>query len=258
VEAAPAKKVQASRAHTCIETTTKTVECWGANQHGQLGDGTRDAKSLPTRVPNLSGVQKLSAGDGDFSCAVARGDSGGDSVYCWGLNDKGQLGQPLSVTSSPTPLEVPGLVGADKVFAGREHVCATLSDTTVFCWGANDHGQLGDGTFATRPIPAIVTGVIGMSEVAPGFSHTCGNESGNGIAKCWGANDRGQLGIGKPPGDRPTPEALEGDGWNEVTTDGDTSCGRRGGLSYCWGRNDFGQLGDGTTRETNVPVPVRF
>jgi alpha-tubulin suppressor-like RCC1 family protein len=258
VEASPAKKVQAGKGHTCIETQTKTVECWGANQHGQLGDGSTDAKSFPTRVPGLTGVEKLSTGNGDFTCAVARdADAGGDRVFCWGINDKGQLGQPLSTPASPVPLPVPGIFDPDKVFIGREHACAPLSDSVV-CWGANAHGQLGDGSFATRNNPVAVNGVIGMPEIAPAFGHTCGNETGSGIAKCWGSNEYGQLGTGGAGDDEPLPHALEGRGWEAVTADGDYACGRREGLSYCWGRNEWGQLGNGTTVSTGVPTLVKF
>ena len=251
-----AKKVQASKGHTCIETLTKTAECWGANQFGQLGDGTTTQRSEPTRLPGLTGIEKLSAGDGDFTCAVASNPAGGDAVYCWGLNDKGQIGQPLTTTSNPTPTIVAGITDPDKVFIGVEHACATLSDTTVECWGSNEHGQLGDGTSATRFTPAKVKGVIGMTEVAPGVAHTCGTENAAGVTKCWGSNEHGQIGLGEVGGDRLSPTRIAGEGWETVTADGDSSCGTRGTTTYCWGRNDEGQLGDGTTEDRSEPTPL--
>jgi alpha-tubulin suppressor-like RCC1 family protein len=258
VEAAPAKKIQAGKAHTCTETLTKTVECWGANAAGQLGDGTLAPKSSPTRVPALAGVEKLSTGGGDHSCAVAQGDGGGDSVYCWGLNDKGQLGQPSSVASSPSPLIVPNVVGADKVFVGKEHSCAVLGDTTVQCWGSNERGQLGDGTFGTRPTPAPVMGVIGLSEVAAGFGHGCGAEKTAQIVKCWGQNQYGELGLGTAGGNRAAPERIQLDGWESVSAKGNHTCGKRKGIVHCWGRNDSGQLGIGVLGDVATPTPIKI
>lgn len=261
VECSAAKKVQTGRGHTCIETSIKTLECWGSNELGQLGDGTTVTKSTPTKVPGLVGVSKASIGGGDHTCAVAQASDGGagNVVYCWGNNDKGQLGRPRAeAASSPTPLPVAGVVDPDKVFVGFEFSCATLPDTTLTCWGANEHGQLGDGTLSTRHEPRPVSGVVGMTEIGAGRQHTCGVERTSLAAKCWGLNEFGQLGSGAAGGHEPTPKGLKDTGWNVVTTRGEHTCGVREGKNLCWGRNDNGQLGTGNTTDSPTPVEVRF
>jgi alpha-tubulin suppressor-like RCC1 family protein len=257
--ASPAKKVQAGGNHSCIETLTKTAECWGGNESGQLGDGTTNSRSNPAAVTGLVGVEKLSAGNGPFTCAVAQApDAGGRSVLCWGKNDQGQIGQPSSVPASSVPLVVQGItVDPEKVYVGREHACATLADLTITCWGANAHGQLGDGKFDTRGTPALVQDVVGVVDVSPAFDHTCCADNA-GKARCWGSNAHGQLGIGPVGTDQPAAQTLDGNGWDQITTDGDTSCGRLQGVNYCWGRNDHGQLGNGATVDGPKPALVKF
>jgi alpha-tubulin suppressor-like RCC1 family protein len=81
------------------------------------------------------------------------------------------------------------------VSAGTAHSCAVLGDGQVFCWGANDQGQLGDGTTDARPLPAPVPSLTDVQQVAAGRAHTCARQRGGAIF-CWGGNDAGQLGDG--------------------------------------------------------------
>lgn len=159
--------------HNCaIEATTSAAYCWGANASGQLGNGADTPRASPT--PVLGGLTfsaiRSHRGNSVFgtTCAVT---TGGD-VYCWGWNDKGQMGSPPSATTesctagagtvtqacSYRPLKVNGVSGAISVDVGLEHACAILAGGSAVCWGTNGSGQLGDGTGTDSPTPVVPKG----------------------------------------------------------------------------------------------------
>jgi alpha-tubulin suppressor-like RCC1 family protein len=188
--AARAVAVTAGSDHTCAIDVTGQAWCWGRGDGGQLGDGATTDQPAPVAVTLPGGltVASLSAG-GAHTCAV--GTAGG--VWCWGADDRGQLGlgAPGAVVASPA--SVAGIGGAASgVSAGGAHSCAEVADGSVWCWGANDSGQLGDGTTVDRATPARVAGAAGA--VSAGALHTCASAAGH--TSCWGSDTSGQLGDG--------------------------------------------------------------
>ena len=175
--------------HTCALITGGTVKCWGNSQSGQLGDGTKVYRNVPTLVPGLTGVTSISIG-WDHTCAVITGGT----VKCWGKNKYGQLGDGTT-TDRTVPTLVPGLTGVTSISIGRDHICAVITGGTVKCWGSNSGGKLGDGTTTNRTVPTLVPGLTGVTSVSAGDDHTCTVITG-GTVKCWGSNHYGQLGIG--------------------------------------------------------------
>ncbi|HEY6478279.1 MAG TPA: RCC1 repeat-containing protein, partial [Polyangia bacterium] len=108
-------------------------------------------------------------------------------------NDRGQLGLGATSAAVATPASVMGIASAASgVSAGGAHSCAELTNGSVWCWGANDSGQLGDGTTVDRPMPARVAGAAGA--VSAGALHTCASAAGH--TRCWGSDTSGQLGDG--------------------------------------------------------------
>lgn len=187
-----------------------------------------------------------------FSCAV--GING--TVKCWGTNAFGNLGNGSAVTRSLTPVAVSGLTGITALGAGRNHICALRNDGTVWCWGANPAGQLGDGTTANRNVPVQVVGITNAVSVAAGEHHTCAALA-TGEVKCWGNNNSGQLGDNTQT-QRLTPVTVSGiTNAVGVGAGGDSSCAllATGGV-MCWGSNAQGQLGNGTLTNSKVPVQV--
>jgi alpha-tubulin suppressor-like RCC1 family protein len=254
-------KVQAGLQHTCTELKSNKVMCWGANAEGELGDETRQARATPGFVSGISGQSKLSTGGGRHTCVTALGDAGAQVVYCWGLNDKGQLGIPTSTPSSPTPVVVAGVTGAAKVFVGKDHSCATLkADTSVLCWGSNESGQLGNEVLGPQPTPQKVEGLANIDALGGGSQHTCAFEEAALQMKCWGSNSRGQLGKKTTgAGVITTPTLVNLPTVKTGSSKGDHSCAiDEPGALYCWGSNEYGQLGDGLSGvETSRPEPRR-
>ena len=187
-----ATAVSAGGGHTCAIDLTGQPWCWGRGDSGQLGDGAEMNQPTPTPValPNGATVRSLSAG-GTHTCAVDQ--AGG--VWCWGADDRGQLGLGDSGAGAnvdaPTAVALPA--AATGISAGGAHSCASLGDASVWCWGANDSGQLGDGTTVDRPTPARVAGASGT--VSAGALHSCASGADH-VVRCWGADTSGQLGDG--------------------------------------------------------------
>jgi alpha-tubulin suppressor-like RCC1 family protein len=234
-------------------TTGGTVWAWGENDHGELGDGTLIERTTPVQVAGLSGVRQVSAGS-DHGLAL-RSDG---TVWAWGQNDHGQVGNGV-VSSTPqlTPVQVPGLAGITKVAAGYGFSLALRSDGTVWAWGVNNAGQLGNKTTSDSAFPVEV-------RVSQATSISAGGSSGYAIRTttdgatlwAWGGNDSGQLGDGSLLS-RPTPEpvtaaadvaqvAAGGKFVIELATNGSISG---------WGDDEFGQLGN-TATQAPVTHPI--
>ena len=177
----------------CARKTDGTLWCWGNNTFGVVGDGTTTDRFTPTRVATLgNGVTGVSVGD-VFACAVQ-----GGGVWCWGTNDHGQLGDGTT-TSHDLPAKVSGLPQpAASVSANGRHTCAGLGDGTLWCWGWNQQGELGDGTTAERRGPVAI-GVLGtaVAQVSSGVNQDTCVGGTDGSVWCWGSDGFGQLGDGQ-------------------------------------------------------------
>jgi alpha-tubulin suppressor-like RCC1 family protein len=233
-----------------------SVECWGDNSGGELGDGSRISRTTAT-MTGLSDVTAVAAGEGvdqsKHSCAVKQNGT----VLCWGLNSFGELGDGM-FTASNIPKEVTDLTNATAIATGTHHACAVKQNGTVVCWGDNSHGQLGAGDvmIAKSTTAVDVKGLTGVTAVTTGDAHACALKQDRTVA-CWGLNTEGELGDGTFT-DRAT--AVPVAGLNDATFvaagEWHTCALRQGGAVACWGKNHEGQLGDttGDTRKTFMNV----
>lgn len=242
--------IAAGENHACA-VIDGALNCWGANDLSQLGNGTAVPSPKPTLVDTLEGSVSSAAAGRYHTCAVSDG-----ALSCWGYNGSGQLGNDSIQGIAPTPVPVVGLgSGVLKVSAGDLHTCA-IADDGLSCWGANDKGQLGTGDTLGVGIPAqIFAAGSGATSVAAGAAHTCAIV--NQVAYCWGDNQHGQLGTPNPP-DPTVPVAIAGlSGAVSVAAGKDFSCAiLNTGSGVCWGRNDSGQLGTGNYVDSPTPVAV--
>jgi hypothetical protein len=173
--------------HTCGLTSNGNAFCWGLNSDGQLGDGSRLDRLVPT--PVRGATVNLTAGSA-HTCGIAD-----NAVLCWGDNRFGQLGDGTN-ESRPQPVAVQGLPGRPRDLAsGAVHTCALLDDGSAWCWGQNLHGQLGDGSTQNRNRAARVAGNVSLRSIEAGGALTCGFAT-DGTEYCWGLNQNGQLGDG--------------------------------------------------------------
>jgi alpha-tubulin suppressor-like RCC1 family protein len=261
------KPVAVGGAHTFSEVRTNfnrtcglsypdgRAYCWGFNDEGQLGNGTRDnlPHSTPIPVQGSLTFNRITTGD-RHTCGVTTGHK----VYCWGLNTYGQLGDGTDVWRRQTPHLVAGGLSFAWVDAGGTYTCAITTDHRAFCWGSGNRGQRGDGSVTARiRTPRAVFGNHLFTKVRAGALHACGVTTTN-QAWCWGYNADGELGDGSFT-DRLTPHLVAGGlALNQVSSGSFHTCARTtAGVGYCWGRNLNGQLGNGTTNEgSTTPVAV--
>jgi serine/threonine protein kinase/alpha-tubulin suppressor-like RCC1 family protein len=189
---------------------------------------------------------KVAAG-GMHTCAL----TAAGEAYCWGGNDRGQLGTGETERRS-APGAVAGRLRFGALSGGVLHTCALTRGGAAYCWGANDAGQLGDGSSRPHTGPARVAGGRSFSELGTGSTHTCA--LGGGSVYCWGANRHGQLGDGSTT-PRTSPVRVEGSGFRALAVGWDHACALDGrGRAMCWGANSRGQLGDGGTEDRSTPV----
>jgi alpha-tubulin suppressor-like RCC1 family protein len=251
-----AAAVGAGDEHSCALLTGGTVRCWGSNLWGQLGTGSVGGRSLvPVGVPGVERAVGLSVG-GDHTCVIEA--VGG--VKCWGYNGRGQLGiGTITPDGIPNPTVVQGIDDAVALAATSNFTCAELSGGGISCWGANDAGQLGNGTTTASATPVSVVGLTDATSVTTGVNgHTCALVQGGAIM-CWGANGMGQLGNGTASESlQLAPAPVSGiTGAISVDAGGSGTCAAiTGGSVKCWGWNQYGQLGNGTTTQSSLPVTV--
>jgi len=232
-----------------------TLWSWGANYFGQLGDGTGEQRTLPVRVVGLTSVRSVAAG---WQHALAVENDG--SVWAWGWNYYGQLGNgttsPFSF-GSPTPARVQGIQGTVSVADGYGHSLALDASGNVWAWGANDQGQLGDGSGADHTLPVQVSSLSGVSTISSKYFHSYALKATDGTVWSWGSNFAGQLGDGSFV-TRTQPVRVVG-----LTGVRSVAAGASHGLALMqdgtvrsWGQNSWGQLGDGTFVDRTGPVSV--
>ncbi|NCU42105.1 MAG: RCC1 repeat-containing protein, partial [Candidatus Moranbacteria bacterium] len=277
-------QISAGTDHTCATKTDGTAYCWGYNTYGRLGDNTTIDRYTPVQVlgVNASGflenVSQISVGSA-HTCATKTDGT----AYCWGSNSSGRLGDNTT-TSKYTPVQIKNagatflepLSQSQKVSAGglpynsqESSSCTVREDSTVWCWGDNQYGQLGDGSTEMRQGAVQVKGVGGVGylsdivEITRGSYHTCATKT-DGTAYCWGRNDYGRLGDNTQT-QRLTPVQVKGVGnvgflenVAQISAGNQHTCSlKTDGTAYCWGYNQSGQLGDNTTTSRYTPIQVK-
>ena len=182
--------VTAGTNHSCATVGGK-VQCWGANNAGQLGTNDNTPRSYPSGTyQSISGNASVVSAGELHTCAIA-----GGAVYCWGANSKGQVDGHGGIGGSGGALSpaitLPPSSNATALSLGSSHSCAVVGGG-LKCWGDNTWGQLGDNTTSNGQIVDTFAPGSGVTAVAAGSRHTCAIV--NGSVQCWGDNSGGQLG----------------------------------------------------------------
>jgi len=245
-------QIACGKFHVLALKSDGTVWSWGYNNHGQLGDNTTTNSPAPVQVAGLSDIVSLAAGE---SHSVALKSDG--TVWSWGKNGFGQLGD-ASTVEKHAPVLVSGLsTSVIGIAAGLNHTLAIENDGTVWSWGFNDAGQLGDGTTLAKNIPVMIAGLTGVVSAAGGYQHSAALKS-DGTVYTWGANDQGQLGDNTKT-NSPTPVQVIGlSNGSAIAAGGNCTIAlKNDGTVWAWGANDLGQLGVGYTSASGQMVPVQ-
>jgi alpha-tubulin suppressor-like RCC1 family protein len=252
--------------HSLAVKSDGTVWAWGFNNRGQLGydpdpttTDTFESSSTPGQVSGLTDM--VAVAGGTFHSIAIKSDGTDDgtandgTVWSWGINDVGQLGNgTTNSTPNPNPVQASGLTDVVAIAAGSNHSIALKSNGTVWTWGFNSQGMLGNGTSGTGTnsnVPVQASNLTDATDVSGGNFHSIALES-DGTVWAWGANDKGQLGHDPNPatsGFEPsnTPSQV-----SDLTDVEDVSSGLNHNLAatsthgavWAWGCNDYGQLGN--------------
>jgi large repetitive protein len=191
--------IAAGAEHSLALAEDGTVWAWGGNWAGQLGDGTDTDSRRPVRVStssgHLAGVVAIAAGRA-YSLAL-KGDG---TVWIWGGQSFGRRGNGTAGTRSSVAARVStprgDFAGVVAIAAGEDHCLALRRDGTVWAWGSNVDGQLGDGTTTFSEFPIRVPALTGVTAIAAGSSHSLALAH-DGNLWAWGSNGAGQLLVGR-------------------------------------------------------------
>ncbi len=254
---------------------------WGDNKFGTLGDGTGFyAPSSSPRAPLLDSGGWSDIDSGGYHTVALKSDG---TVWTWGDNQFNQLGDGAGCVNfvnctSDSPVPVFGLTDVVEIAGGLYHSMALKSDGTVWTWGDNAFGQLGNDTNCTSdpssctsstPVQVkALTGtgnLTGVSHISAGFFHSLVTVGTGTTSKAlaWGRNDVGQLGDNTTI-NRLRPVEVKGVGGSGTLTDvAQVAAGsiqsaalHNNGSVVGWGGNSNGQVGDGTNTNTSAPVRV--
>jgi alpha-tubulin suppressor-like RCC1 family protein len=232
---------------------TGTLWTWGRNNFGQLGDGS-------SIVHRSSPIQTVSGGTnwkqvacGSHTTAIKTDGT----LWTWGLNLYGALGDNTTANKSSPVQTVSGGTNWKSVFGGHYHTTAIKTDGTLWTWGHNRYGQLGDNTIGAKssPVQTVAAGT-NWKQVAGGWYHIAAIKT-DGTLWLWGHNAYGELGDGSSIVHRSSPIQTVAGGTNWKLVVGGyyhTAAIKTDGTLWLWGHNGYGELGNNTVTRTSSPV----
>jgi alpha-tubulin suppressor-like RCC1 family protein len=248
--------------HSVALKSDGTMWAWGDNSNGQLGTGTTNNTLLPVAsLPCASGTfeggwkssftSRLTANQNHSLALKSDG-----TVFGWGQNDSGELGDGTAANIRTTPVQAAGLTSMAVVSTGWYHSIGLKTDGTVWTWGYNGEGELGNGGTSQQPTPLQVSSLTGVVAVSAGARHSVVVKS-DGTVWAWGQNSNGQLGDGTT-GQRLSPVQAISIANVIAVAAGEfhTLALKSDGTVWAWGYNGYGELGDGTTTQRSSAVQV--
>jgi hypothetical protein len=249
------KQVGCSYSHVAAIKTDGTLWIWGRNAEGQLGNNETNFVHKCTPITTFAGGTnwKQVAG-GRIQTAAIKTDG---TLWIWGGNFSGAVGDNTSTTRCTPVTTFAGGTNWKQVSCAYTHTVAIKTDGTLWTWGRNSYGQLGDNTATNRSTPVTTfAGGTNWKQVACGREHTAAIKT-DGTLWNWGRNSYGQTGDNILAPDRRTPVTTfaGGTNWKQVACGGyHTAAIKTDGTLWTWGRNSNGELGDNTATNKSIPV----
>jgi alpha-tubulin suppressor-like RCC1 family protein len=246
------KQVSGGSAYTAAIKTDGTLWTWGANSYGRLGDNTTTNRSTPvTTFAGGTNWKQVACGSAHIAAIKTDG-----TLWTWGANSYGRLGDNTTTTRSIPVTTFAGGTNWKQVAGGNFHTAAIKTDGTLWTWGRNYYGQLGDNTLDNRIIPVTTfAGGTNWKQVAGGNFYTAAIKT-DGTLWTWGNNNYGQLGD-NTLNNRiiPVTTFAGGTNWKQVACGSDHIAAiKTDGTLWTWGRNSYGQLGNNTATNRSIPV----
>jgi alpha-tubulin suppressor-like RCC1 family protein len=232
-----------------------TLWTWGYNYFGGLGNNTTTQRNTPVTTLSGGANWKQVAGGGSHTAAIKTDGT----LWTWGYNLYGQLGDNTTTNRSTPVTTFVGGTNWKQVFSASNNTAAIKTDGTLWTWGRNSYGQLGDNTTTQRNTPVTTfAGGFNWKQVANGYHHTAAIKT-DGTLWTWGRNFGGNLGLGSSvtTGNKLTPVTTfaGGTNWKQVTGgQHHTAAIKTDGTLWTWGRNTNGELGDNTVTSQGAPV----
>ena len=241
-----------SQFHTAYIHTDGTLWAWGLNYYGQLGDGTTIEQHLPKKIGLDTDWEKIVSG---YTHTIALKTDG--SLWGWGENTSGQIGIGIQSLNVLSPVQI----GNDKTWiqiaTGSNHSLGLKADGSLWAWGRNNYGQIGDGSSENRLSPVQIGNDYDWSKVYLSDGYSTYALKSDGSLWAWGDNTYGQLGDGTAT-TRYIPTRIGNDSnWVSISAGGLYAIGLKSdGTIWGWGYNGAGRIGDGTTVNHFSPVQI--
>jgi alpha-tubulin suppressor-like RCC1 family protein len=251
-------KVNSESAYSIAINSEGKLLAWGLNTYGQLGDGSTTNRTTPKQIGIGTNWSQVDCGENHTVAIKSDG-----TLWVWGRNNFGQLGDSTT-TDKTSPIQIGTgtnwsqivCSGYDSYYNNGGYTIAVKSDGTLWAWGSNGNGQLGDGSTITRISPVKIGTATNWSKVATNDFHSAAIKT-DGSLWAWGTNYNGQLGDGTTTG-RTAPVKIGSDtNWSKVYCGSEhTVAVKKDGTLWSWGLNSSGQLGDGSTQSSYSPVLI--
>jgi len=246
------KTAAAGYNHTVGIKVDGTLWGFGNNTNGQLGNGTTVDKNVPSKVGTSNDWKTVTAGMGHTVALKTDG-----SLWAWGYGNLGQIGNGINTVK---PYNAIQQIGSSKdwqaIAAGAHYTVALKTDGTLWAWGYNEFGQLGDGTTADKSIPTQIGIADDWHTIATNNNHTIALKK-DGSLWAWGSNNYGQLGDGTIIQKNVPTQIGTATNWKIIAAGYEhTTAIKADGTLWVWGSNNNGQLGDGTSINKTIPTQM--
>jgi alpha-tubulin suppressor-like RCC1 family protein len=235
--------------HTLVTKTDKTLWGFGYNTFGQIGFGNTSVITEPTQIGTDSNWESISSGN--FHNLAIKSNK---SLWAWGINDFGELGDGTSVDKN-SPIQIGSSLDWEKISCGSDYFSLGIkTDGTLWSWGSNHYGQLGDGTLVNKNVPQQIGNETNWRDIFGGIrdSHAIKTD---GTLWSWGSNEYGQLGNGSNVNEN-VPLQIGADLWLRIVSYGHSLVLKNDGSLWSYGANFYGEIGDGTTTHRSTPFNI--
>ena len=232
----------------------KPLYAWGSNGSGRLGDNTTTNRSSPVQIGSLDTWFKVSVGYASSTSIKTDG-----TLWMWGRNNDGQLGNNTSSGDKSSPIQIGSDTNWSQSGTGGSISAAIRTNGTLWAWGANGSGQVGDNTTIQRSSPVQIGALTNWSKISVGYN-SCAAIKTDGTLWMWGYNryaSAGKLGDNTTVNKSSPVQIGALTNWSQVSCGAfNTTAIKTDGTLWAWGSNAFGQLGDGTIDYRSSPVQI--